>query len=93
MKKDHVPLIHSISKDQLTHIMKSTGLQGYIFDPSLFSVEWNGLKYQMRILGGTFYLVSIVMITDVPIYRLEKHQIKEYNRWLKMRKGCLKTPC
>lgn len=92
MNKDNLPLVNSISKARLVQIMKSAGLQAYMFDPSLFSVECDGLQYRMRIINDILYLESVVFLTEVHIQRLEQHEIGEYKRWLKMRSGCIENP-
>lgn len=92
MNKEDFPLVNPISKARLIQIMKSAGLQAYMFDPSLFSVECDGLQYRMRIINDILYLESVVLLTDVHIQRLEKHEIDEYQRWLKMRSGCIENP-
>jgi hypothetical protein len=92
MNKENLPLVNPISKARLMQIIKSAGLQAYMFDPSLFSVECDGLQYRMRIINDILYLESVVLLTDVHIQRLEKHEIDEYKRWLKMRSSCIENP-
>ena len=72
--------------------MKTAGLQAYLFDPSLFSLEYKGLEYRMRIIHDNLYLESVVLLTDVIIERMEKQEIDEYRAWLKKRYVYTKNP-
>ena len=64
MKKDR-PLFPVLSRRNIRRLIKIMGLQGHIFDNSLFTLEWAGLEYRFFIRDDMLLLESVFIRMDI----------------------------
>lgn len=65
MKKTDRPVIKAVTKSHIKRLIKNFGLQSYMFDTSLFSLEWEGLEYRFKIMDGRLLLQSVAVCMGV----------------------------
>ncbi|MFC1584555.1 hypothetical protein ACFL5V_03295 [Fibrobacterota bacterium] len=82
MKKDR-PLFPVLSRRNIRRLIKIMGLQGHIFDNSLFTLEWEGLEYRFFIRDDRLLLESVFIRMDIGIAPMEMMENDSWPCWLK----------